>query len=66
MIRWARENQRSWDCTSYGKATEDAAWDVLLSHEMDKPEVEDELTEATITAILDVVKAFEWVSLHVS
>ncbi|CAK0888132.1 unnamed protein product, partial [Prorocentrum cordatum] len=53
---------RPWDCTSFGKAAEDAAWDVLLSHEMDNPDVEDEYTEATITAILGLVKAFERVS----
>eukprot|EP00959_Pyramimonas_sp_CCMP1952_P213659 4470368-Pyramimonas_sp.AAC.1 len=25
VIRWARENQRTWGFTSYGKAAEDAA-----------------------------------------
>ncbi|CAK0843011.1 unnamed protein product, partial [Prorocentrum cordatum] len=63
--RWAKKNYRSWDCTSYGKAAEDAAWEVLLSHEMDDAEEQSEETQATVTAVLDLVKAFEKVSLHV-
>ncbi|CAK0855293.1 unnamed protein product [Prorocentrum cordatum] len=65
MITWARENQRSRDCTSRGKVAEDAAWDVLLSHEMDDPDDESEKLEATITPVLDLVKAFDKMSLHV-
>ncbi|CAK0822508.1 unnamed protein product, partial [Prorocentrum cordatum] len=65
MVEWAKKNYRSWDCTSYGKAAEDAAWEVLLSHEMDDVEEQSEETQATVTAVLDLVKAFEKVSLHV-
>ncbi|CAK0847595.1 unnamed protein product [Prorocentrum cordatum] len=65
MVEWAKQNYRSWDCTSYGKAAEDAAWEVLLSHEMDDAGEQSEETQATITAVLDLVKAFEKVSLHV-
>ncbi|CAK0882196.1 unnamed protein product, partial [Prorocentrum cordatum] len=65
MIKGAMENQRSWDCTNHGAAAEDAACDALLSHEMDDPDDESEELEATITAVLDLVKAFEKVSLHV-
>ncbi|CAK0892615.1 unnamed protein product, partial [Prorocentrum cordatum] len=65
MTRWAEENQRSWDCTSFGKAAEDAARDALLSHEMDDPEGQSEELEATITAALDLIKAPERVSLFV-
>ncbi|CAK0818028.1 unnamed protein product [Prorocentrum cordatum] len=65
MVEWAKQNYRSWDCTSYGKAAEDAAWEALLSHEMDDAEEQSEETQATITAVLDLVKAFEKVSLHV-
>ncbi|CAK0809345.1 unnamed protein product, partial [Prorocentrum cordatum] len=64
MVEWAKKNYRSWDCTSYGKAAEDAAWEVLLSHEMDDVEEQSEETQATVTAVLDLVKAFEKVSLH--
>ncbi|CAK0883269.1 unnamed protein product, partial [Prorocentrum cordatum] len=65
MIRWATGNQRNWDCTSYEKAAGGAAWDVLSSHEMGDPGDQSELLEATITAVLDLVKAFEKVCLHV-
>ncbi|CAK0804411.1 unnamed protein product, partial [Prorocentrum cordatum] len=65
MVKWAKQNYRSWDCTSYGQAAEDAAWEVLLSHEMDDADEQSEETQATITAVLDLVKAFEKVSLHV-
>ncbi|CAK0863259.1 unnamed protein product [Prorocentrum cordatum] len=64
MVEWAKKNYRSWGCTSYGKAAEDAAWEVLLSHEMDDVEEQSEETQATVTAVLDLVKAFEKVSLH--
>ncbi|CAK0863646.1 unnamed protein product, partial [Prorocentrum cordatum] len=47
------------------KAAEDAAWGALLSHEMDDPDVQDECTEAAITAILDLATALERVSLFV-
>ncbi|CAK0848368.1 unnamed protein product [Prorocentrum cordatum] len=60
-----RENQGSWDCTSFGNAAGDAAWGVLLSHEMDDPDVQDEYTVATITAVLDLVKALGGVGLFV-
>ncbi|CAK0870254.1 unnamed protein product, partial [Prorocentrum cordatum] len=46
-------------------AAEDAAWEVLLSHETDESEDQSEEMQATITAVLDLVKAFEKVSLHV-
>eukprot|EP00959_Pyramimonas_sp_CCMP1952_P051751 1081840-Pyramimonas_sp.AAC.1 len=59
VIKWAKEHQRSRGCTSHEKAAEDAAWDVLLSHEMDNPDNESEESEATITAVLDMGKAFE-------
>ncbi|CAK0869555.1 unnamed protein product, partial [Prorocentrum cordatum] len=49
MTRWAKENQMSQDCTSFGKAAEDQG----------------EELEATITAVLDLIKAFERVSLFV-
>ncbi|CAK0838315.1 unnamed protein product, partial [Prorocentrum cordatum] len=65
MVDWAKNNYRSWDCTSYGKAAEDAAWEVLLSHEMGDVDEQSEETQATVTAVLDLVKAFEKVSLHV-
>ncbi|CAK0848642.1 unnamed protein product [Prorocentrum cordatum] len=62
---WARENHRSWDCTSYGRAAEDAAWEVILAHEAGAPGDADPAVIATITAILDLAKAFERVCLHV-
>ncbi|CAK0858255.1 unnamed protein product [Prorocentrum cordatum] len=65
MIEWAKANQRSWDCTAFGKAAEDAAWEVLLANEGDEVQDSDPRTLATVTAILDLVKAFERVSLHV-
>ena len=63
MRDWATANERSRGCTGKCKAAEDAAWEVLLSHEIDNPEDTDEDTEATITGILDLAKAFENVSL---
>ncbi|CAK0838233.1 unnamed protein product [Prorocentrum cordatum] len=65
MVEWAKKNYRSWGCTSFGKAAEDAAWEVLLSHEMDDVEEQSEEAQATVTAILDLVKALEKFSLHV-
>ncbi|CAK0844345.1 unnamed protein product, partial [Prorocentrum cordatum] len=62
---WARENHRSWGCTSYGRAAEDAAWEVLLAHEAGAPGGADPAVTAAITAILDLAQAFERVSLHV-
>ncbi|CAK0878174.1 unnamed protein product, partial [Prorocentrum cordatum] len=50
MVEWAKKNYRSW---------------ALLSHEMDDVEEQSEETPATVTAVLDLVKAFEKVSLHV-
>ncbi|CAK0792319.1 unnamed protein product, partial [Prorocentrum cordatum] len=67
MLQGASDDayRRSWDCTGYAKAAEDAAWEVLLSHEMDDAEDQSEEMQATITAVLDLVKAFEKVGLHV-
>ena len=65
LAQWAKDDQRSWDCTSRGRAAEDAAREVLLAREVGDPDEVDPAVMATITAILDLVKAFERVSLHV-
>ena len=59
LWEWQRQNVEDWNWCAEGRAAEDAAWEALLLMEGGQMHSD----EATATVVMDLVKAFERVSL---
>ena len=62
---WKRKCARAWDWSGTGSGAEAAAWEALVAHEADNSQSVDPDEEMEATIIVDLVKAFERVSLQV-
>eukprot|EP00973_Karenia_brevis_P044120 6113658-Karenia_brevis.AAC.1 len=62
MQEWLRQNPRTWDLISEGCTCEQAVWETLVAYDADG-DVNDQTSIATITVVMDLVKAFERVQL---
>ena len=63
--QWKLKCAKAWDWSGTGSGAEAAAWEALVAHEADDITCTDPESEMEATVIMDLVKAFERVSLKV-
>ena len=60
LWKWEKDHEEDWNWCAEGRAAEDAAWEALLMMEGGQLHSD----EATVTIVMDLVKAFERVTLQ--
>ena len=63
LAKWVAEHRKEWDAT-HGGGAEAAAWEVLLMMEGAEPTTHTAEEHTAVALIVDMVKAFETVSLE--
>eukprot|EP00973_Karenia_brevis_P096112 12430658-Karenia_brevis.AAC.1 len=63
MREWHCAHHCSWDCNGSGKGAELAAWETMLAHEADDGIIDGPDADVTVSVVMDLVKAFENVTL---